>query len=137
MLDDAEGGEHGLARTVLFTLNPAYNEELAVLCGSYSRDNLPALVQQGPAWWWCDHYCGIKGVLDSIGAFGLLYEFIGMTTDSRSVLSFVRHDYFRRVLCAWLGNKAESGELSEDIDALGELVKRMCYKNAATLIYER
>lgn len=137
LLDDVEKSEHGLARTILFTLNPAYNEALAVLCGSYSRDNVPALVQQGPAWWWCDHYSGIFSVLDSISSFGLLYEFIGMTTDSRSVLSFVRHDYFRRVLCAWLGKKAEAGEFTEDIDTLGELVQRMCYKNAANAVKMR
>ncbi len=134
LLDDVESGEHGLARTILFTLNPAYNEALAVLCGSYSRDNVPALVQQGPAWWWCDHYSGITGVLDSISSFGLLYEFIGMTTDSRSVLSFVRHDYFRRALCAWLGNQAESGIFNEDIETLGNLAQRMCYKNAANAV---
>lgn len=134
LLDDVESGEHGLARTILFTLNPAYNEALAVLCGSYSRDNVPALVQQGPAWWWCDHYSGITGVLDSISSFGLLYEFIGMTTDSRSVLSFVRHDYFRRALCAWLGNRSESGIFNEDIETLGNLAQRMCYKNAANAV---
>lgn len=131
LLDDVEGSEHGLARTLLFTLNPAYNEEIAVLCGSYSCDNMPSPVQQGPAWWWCDHYSGITGVLDSISSFGLLYEFIGMTTDSRSVLSFVRHDYFRRVLCAWIGRQKERGIFTEDTDTLGELVKRICCKNAA------
>lgn len=134
LLNDAESGKYGLARTILFTLNPAYNEEISVLCGSYSRDNVPALVQQGPAWWWCDHYSGIFGVLDSISAFGLLYEFIGMTTDSRSVLSFVRHDYFRRVLCAWLGKQSEAGVLTEDIDTLGELVRRMSYESVKKII---
>lgn len=137
LLDDAERGEHGIARTILFTLNPAYNEEIAVLCGSYSRDGEAGLVQQGPAWWWCDHYSGIEKVLESIGSFGLLYEFTGMTTDSRSVLSFVRHDYFRRVLCAWLGNKIGAGVLTEDIETLGELVQRICYKNAANAVKRR
>lgn len=131
MLDDLESMDNGIPKTVLFTLNPAYNEALAVLCGSYSKDGAPALVQQGPAWWWCDHYSGICGVLESVSSFGILYEFIGMTTDSRSVLSFVRHEYFRRVLCAWLGRKIEEGVFEYDIASLGRLVERICYENAA------
>lgn len=132
LLDDIEHGENGIPRTILFTLNPAGNAEMAILEGSYSRDGVSALIQQGPAWWWCDHYQGIYGMLDSISSFGLLYEFIGMTTDSRSILSFVRHEYFRRVLCVWIGRKVKSGEFDADLNFLGTMIERICYLNAAS-----
>lgn len=129
MLDDFEQGAHGLPGILLFNLNPADNAMMAVLSGSYSQDGVPGKVQQGPAWWWCDHLYGMRQVFECISAFGVLAVFLGMTTDSRSILSFVRHEYFRRALCGWLGEKAEKGELPDSEDILKKLVEDICYHN--------
>ena len=130
LLDDMEKTSAGLPRIILFTLNPADNAAMAVLSGSYSKDGISGLVQQGPAWWWCDHLTGMYEVFESISSYAVLSNFVGMTTDSRSILSFVRHDYFRRALCNWIGNKAEAGVFPSDIQALAPMVRAMCYGNA-------
>ena len=130
MLDEFEKNEFGLPKMVLFTLNPADNAMLSVLSGSYSKDGVGGLITQGPAWWWCDHKYGIEEVLENISSFGLLSNFIGMTTDSRSFLSFVRHDYFRRILCDWLAQKFLTNEFCCAVDELKNLIYDMCYKNA-------
>ena len=129
-LDTLDCAENGLSKTVLFTLNPSDNALISVLSGSYAKDGVCGLVSQGPAWWWCDHKKGITDMLKDMWSFGLAYNFIGMTTDSRSFLSFVRHDYFRRILCSFLGKKAEVGELMCGEQTLQELLYRMCYANA-------
>ncbi len=129
-LNEIDQTEHGLPKIVLFTLNPADNALISVLSGSFSKDGESGLITQGPAWWWCDHKFGMEEMLENTSAFGVLSNFIGMTTDSRSFLSFVRHDYFRRVLCDWLGNKWKKGELLCDIEKLKELAKMLCYQNA-------
>ncbi|MBQ8440004.1 MAG: glucuronate isomerase [Clostridia bacterium] len=130
LLDDIEKTVSGLPRVILFPLNPADNAAMAVLSGSYSKDGVSGLVQQGPAWWWCDHLTGMYEVFESISSYSVLSNFVGMTTDSRSILSFVRHDYFRRALCNWIGNKAEAGVFPRDIQALAPMVRAMCYGNA-------
>ena len=129
-LDEVDRTESGLPKTVLFTLNPADNALLSVLSGSYSKDGTTGLITQGPAWWWCDHKQGIVEMLENTATYGLLSNFIGMTTDSRSFLSFVRHDYFRRILCDWLGGKWEQGELLCSMEELKGLVESLCYQNA-------
>lgn len=126
----------GLPRIVMFTLNPCDNALISVLSGSYSKDNVPGLITQGPAWWWCDHSYGITEVMENVSAFGLLSNFIGMTTDSRSFLSLVRHDYFRRVLSEWIGKKAEAGEFPNSIDLIKDTVYKICYKNAKDILNE-
>ncbi len=128
--DLLEQTEYGIPKTVLFTLNPAYNYAVSVLSGSYSKDGVAGLITQGPAWWWCDHKNGITEVLESLSAFGLLSNFIGMTTDSRSILSFVRHDYFRRILCSFLAEKLEKHEIICEEKELEELIYAVCYGNA-------
>lgn len=120
--DKLEQGKYGLPRMILFTLNPADNALVSVLSGSYSKDNVAGLITQGPAWWWCDHKYGICEVLENEASFGVLSNFVGMTTDSRSFLSFVRHDYFRRVLCKWVGEKARNQEITDSFEALSDLV---------------
>lgn len=127
--DDIEVS-YKLPKTVLFTLNPSDNAMLSVLSGSYSQDGVKGLITQGPAWWWCDHENGIKNMLEDWSSFGVLSNFIGMTTDSRSFLSFVRHDYFRRILCNWLGKKKEDGEIFENEDELYFIAEKICYLNA-------
>ena len=124
----------GLPKTVLFTLNPSDNALISVLSGSYSKDNIAGLITQGPAWWWCDHRKGITDMLENAESFGVLSNFIGMTTDSRSFLSFVRHDYFRRILCDYIGRKYENGEYFCDEEELKELIYKMCYGNAKQTI---
>lgn len=130
MLDDFEKGRYGLPRTILFTLNPADNAAMSALSGSYSQDGVAGKIQQGPAWWWCDHLYGMREVFENISAFGVLSVFVGMTTDSRSILSFVRHEYFRRALCGWLGEKVHRGDLTADREVLGKMVEDICYYNA-------
>ena len=129
-LDAVDSTEYGLPKTLLFTLNPADNALVSVLSGSYAKDGVAGLVSQGPAWWWCDHKLGIVDMLENASAFGLLSNFVGMTTDSRSFLSFVRHDYFRRILCDWLAQKWAQGELLCDEEELVGLAKQLCYQNA-------
>ncbi len=120
----------GLPDTVLFPLNMSDQAPLAVMQGSFSEDGVPSKVQLGPAWWWCDHSFGIKNTLDSIASFGVVSQFMGMTTDSRSILSFVRHDYFRRLLCSWLDGKNRTGEWDLPVEVQGEIVRKICYQNA-------
>lgn len=120
----------GLPKTVLFPLNMSDMSSLAVMAGSFSEDGVMGKIGLGPAWWWCDHELGIKHALDCIASFGVLSQFVGMTTDSRSVLSFVRHDYFRRILCSWLSEKNRECDWGLTESALGELVKKICYLNA-------
>lgn len=129
LLDDIESAGV-LPKTILFTLNPADNAVMSVLSGSYSREGMEAVVSQGPAWWWCDHGQGMREMLDHMSVYGVLSTFIGMTTDSRSLLSFVRHDYFRRILCQWIAEKVEQGFLPDDMTILSGLIYRMCYENA-------
>lgn len=134
LLDAIEQGAYGLPKTLLFTLNPSDNAAMAILSGSYSKDGVEAIVSQGPAWWWCDHRQGMEQMLDHFSVYGVLSTFIGMTTDSRSLLSFVRHDYYRRTLCQYLANKVESGVLPNDTELLGHVIVNMCYKNAKKTI---
>lgn len=137
LLDSVEKDAHELPKIILFTLNPTDNALMATLSGSYSKDGTEALVTQGPAWWWCDHYQGIKEMLDNFACHSVLSTFIGMTTDSRSLLSFVRHDYFRRVLCEWIANMVSENRLPDDFSLLAETVLKMCYKNAKSIVEGR
>lgn len=118
----------GLPDTVLFPLNMADQAAYGVLQGSFSQDGTFSKVQLGPAWWWCDHALGIENTLDCIASFGVVSQFIGMTTDSRSVLSFLRHDYFRRILCNWMDKQNSRWELPEEIQ--GKIIRKICYYNA-------
>ncbi|MBP3361072.1 MAG: glucuronate isomerase [Clostridia bacterium] len=133
-LDALDCTEYRLPKTILFTLNPADNAIMSVLAGSYSRDGVSGLITQGPAWWWCDNKYAIAEMLENTSVFGVLSNFVGMTTDSRSFLSFVRHDYFRRILCDFLGSKYERNELCCAYEDLERLVYKVCYENAGLAI---
>ena len=133
-LDTVDRTDGGLPKTVLFTLNPADNALISVLSGSYAKDNAAGLITQGPAWWWCDHKQGILEMFENAAVFSAFSNFVGMTTDSRSFLSFVRHDYFRRVLCDWLGKKWEQGELLCTETDVVNLAKKLCYENAKSAV---
>ena len=123
-----------LPRTILLSLNPEAHAQLAVLAGSFNGEGMPGKVQLGPAWWWCDHEEGIRDVLEKNAAYGVLSTFIGMTTDSRSLLSFVRHDYFRRILCKWVAEKVAAGVFPSDEALLRPMLENVCYRNAERLI---
>lgn len=132
-LDTIDQKEYGLPKTVLFTLNPADNALISVLSGSYSKDGVNGIITQGPAWWWCDHKNGIENMLENTTAFSVLSNFIGMTTDSRSFLSFVRHDYFRQIVCNWIANKINNGEFVCSKEDIKHLLYELCYANASEL----
>lgn len=123
-----------LPRTILLSLNPEAHAALAVLAGSFVGAGVPGKVQLGPAWWWCDHAEGIRDVLEKNAAYGVLSTFVGMTTDSRSLLSFVRHDYFRRVLCRWLAEKIAAGAFPDDEALICPLLENICYRNAKEIV---
>ena len=123
-----------LPRTVLLSLNPEAHAQLAVLSGSFVEAGVPGKVQLGPAWWWCDHAEGIVDVLEKNAAYGVLSAFVGMTTDSRSLLSFVRHDYFRRLLCRWIAAKISSGDFPCDDGVLEPLLENICHLNAERIV---
>ena len=129
-----DGVSTALPRTILLSLNPEAHAQLAVLAGSFNEAGMPGKVQLGPAWWWCDHEEGIRDVLEKNAAYGVLSTFIGMTTDSRSLLSFVRHDYFRRILCKWMADKIEAGAFPEDEALIRPLLEKVCYWNAKVMI---
>lgn len=134
---DALDSQHQLPRTVLYNLNPRDNEMLAGLAGSFQGDGVPGKVQFGAAWWFNDQRDGIERQLTTQMQFGLLRHFVGMLTDSRSLLSFSRHEYFRRIFCQMLGVQMSRGELPNDIDRVGELVRAVCYHNVQRYLFER
>ncbi len=119
-----------LARTILYSVNPAHNEVLASMCGNFCEHPVPAKVQFGTAWWFMDQIDGMERQLTAYANMGLLSRFVGMLTDSRSFLSFPRHEYFRRILCNMIGTQVDRGELPHDLDWLGEIVQNICYTNA-------
>ena len=121
-----------LAKTVLYNINPRDNELVVSIAGSFQDGSVPAKIQVGPGWWFNDTKEGMIRQMNALSNLGLLSRFIGITTDSRSFLSFPRHDYFRRILCNILGDEVESGELPEDLDFLGGIVQDICYNNASS-----
>lgn len=136
MLDHLEQRD-SLPRVILYTLNPTDNEALASITGSFSADGVAGKIQLGPAWWYNDHYEGIRDHLKILAGYGLLRTFIGMTTDSRSALSLSRHDYFRRILCNLIGEWVSLGELPNDPWLLEQLVKDVSYQNIKNLFSEK
>ena len=137
LLDDLERSEASLPRVILYTLNPVDHAMLAVLSGSFPGDGERGKLTLGPAWWYCDHIHGMRDCFENVAAYGVLSVFPGMTTDSRSLLSFVRHEYFRRVFCAWLAEKAARGEMPDDFVALKELAEKVCFRNAMAMIQNK
>jgi len=129
LFDDLEQ-DGRLPRTILYTLNPADNAALATLTGSFTGEGVRGKMQFGPAWWYNDHRAGIARHLEDLASYGLLASFVGMTTDSRCLLSMTRHEYFRRVLCDFLGVRVEAGEYPHDETLLAQLVRDLAYENA-------
>lgn len=121
--------ENALPKTILYTLNPADNAVFASIIGSYAQDGVQGKIQFGPAWWYNDHYDGIHQQLSALSSFGLLSTAIGFTTDSRSILSFIRHNYYRRILCNLIGSWVEGGKLPDDWELTSTLIKNIAYNN--------
>jgi len=119
-----------LAKTILYSINPADTDLLATMAGNFNDGSFPGKIQLGAAWWFNDQKDGIIQHLKSASNMGLLSRFVGMLTDSRSFLSFPRHEYFRRILCNFLGNQMENGELPNDEKWIGKMVQDICYNNA-------
>jgi glucuronate isomerase len=122
--------EYKLAKTIFYNLNPGDNDLIAAMIGNFQDGTVPGKMQMGSAWWFNDQKHGIERQLDALSNSGLLSRFIGMLTDSRSFLSYPRHEYFRRILCNLLGHDVENGELPNDTVLLGNMVKDICYNNA-------
>ncbi len=121
-----------LARTILYNLNPSNNEAFATMAGNFNDGAIPGKIQFGSGWWFLDQKDGMEKQLNSLSNMGLLSRFVGMVTDSRSFMSYPRHEYFRRILCNLIGNDVENGELPNDMNLLGELVANISYHNAKT-----
>lgn len=119
-----------LPKTVLYTLNPRDNIIMATMAGNFQSGGIPGKVQFGTAWWFNDNYDGMMDQMKTLANAGAFKTFIGMLTDSRSMLSFTRHEYFRRILCELLGQWAEQGMIPDDRDLLKEYVEDICYNNA-------
>lgn len=122
--------EDALPRTILYSLNPVDNAALVTITGSFMENGVGSKLQCGPAWWYNDHKEGIEQCLKAISSYGLLSRFIGMTTDSRSILSFSRHEYFRRILCNYVGRLMENRECPADMEFMGQMVQAISYGNA-------
>ena len=127
---DALYASDQLPRTILYSLDGADNAFLDALIGAFQGAGSPGKLQHGSAWWFNDHKTGMREQLISLANLGLLGNFIGMLTDSRSFLSYTRHEYFRRILCGLLGEWVENGEYPADMAALGGMVQDVCYNNA-------
>lgn len=127
---DALDTKDNLAKTILYNLNPADNELFATMVGNFNDGSLRGKVQYGSGWWFLDQKDGIIRQINALSNMGLLSTFVGMLTDSRSLLSFPRHEYFRRVLCNLLGQEMENGELPQDAAWVGNMVSDICYRNA-------
>jgi glucuronate isomerase len=122
--------EHALPRTIVYNNNPADNYVFATAAGNFQDESTPGKIQVGSGWWFLDQKEGIELQLNALSNVGLLSRFVGMVTDSRSFMSFPRHEYFRRVFCNLLGNDMEKGELPNDEAMIGDMVQRICFQNA-------
>jgi glucuronate isomerase len=119
-----------LAKTIIYNLNPADNEVMATMIGNYNDGSVAGKIQWGSGWWFLDQKDGMTRQINALSNMGLLSRFVGMLTDSRSFLSYPRHEYFRRILCNIFGEEIESGELPNDIEWTGKIIEDICYNNA-------
>lgn len=127
---DSLDSENQLAKTILYNLNPADNEMFVTMIGNFQDGSVPGKMQHGAAWWFLDQKTGMEKHLESLSVLGLLSRFVGMVTDSRSFLSFPRHEYFRRIACNHIGKEVDKGVIPNDKEILKNLVEGISYKNA-------
>ncbi len=123
--------ENQLPRIVIYNVNPADNYVFATMCGNFGDGSIAGKLQFGSGWWFLDQKEAMEWQMNALSQLGLLSRFVGMLTDSRSFLSYVRHEYFRRILCNLIGHDVEAGLIPADAAAVGELIENICYKNAA------
>lgn len=121
-----------LPKTILYNLNPADNYLFASMIGNYQDGSVPGKLQYGSAWWFLDQIDGMTSQMNALSNNGLLSRFVGMLTDSRSFMSYPRHEYFRRLLCRLLGKDVEKGEIPDDFDLLAPMVRNICHDNAGS-----
>ena len=119
-----------LTKTIIYNLNPSDNELVATMIGNFNDGSVPGKMQFGSAWWFLDQKDGMTKQINALSNMGLLSRFVGMLTDSRSFLSYPRHEYFRRILCNLFGEEIERGELPDDIKWTGKIIQDICYNNA-------
>ncbi len=119
-----------LTQTILYNLNPSDNALFATMTGNFNDGSVSGKIQWGSAWWFLDQKDGMEKQINALSNFGLLSQFVGMLTDSRSFLSFPRHEYFRRILCNLIGKDVELGYLPNDLNLLGAIIEDICYRNA-------
>ncbi len=129
-LFDKLNSENSLPKTIVFNLNPKMNTEIMTLVGCFQDSSAKGKVQYGPAWWFLDNKVGMEKHLEDLTATGHIATFVGMLTDSRSLLSYPRHHYFRRILCNYLGTLIENGQMTSDLNLVGKVVKDICYNNS-------
>lgn len=122
--------ENALPKTIVFNLNPKMNAEIMTLIGCFQSDEAKGKMQYGPAWWFLDNKVGMEKHLEDLTATGHIGAFVGMLTDSRSLLSYPRHHYFRRILCNYFGTMMEKGEMTQNEKFVGKVVEDICYNNA-------
>ncbi len=122
--------ENKLSKTILYNLNPRDNELIATMIGNFQDGSVPGKMQFGSGWWFLDQKDGMERQMNALSNLGLLSRFVGMLTDSRSFLSYTRHEYFRRTLCNLLGKDVENGEVPYDMNLLGTMVENICFNNA-------
>ncbi|PID75996.1 MAG: glucuronate isomerase [Deltaproteobacteria bacterium] len=134
MMLDTLASRDKLAKTILYTLNPSDNEMVAAMIGNFQDGSVPGKIQFGSGWWFNDQKDGIERQINALSNMGLLSRFIGMLTDSRSFLSFPRHEYFRRILCNLFGADMENGELPVDFDLIGATIEDICFHNAVNYL---
>ena len=129
-LFDRLNSENALPKTIVFNLNPKMNTEIMTLIGSFQSSEAKGKIQYGPAWWFLDNKVGMEKHLEDLTATGHIGAFVGMLTDSRSLLSYPRHHYFRRILCNYFGTMMEKGEMTTNIELVGKVVQDICYNNS-------
>ncbi|MDU5110696.1 MAG: glucuronate isomerase [Clostridium sp.] len=127
---DSLNKDNNLPKTILYTLNPKDNYVLGTMIGNFQGDRIPGKIQFGSAWWFNDSIDGMTQQIKTLANLGLLSRFVGMLTDSRSFLSYPRHEYFRRILCNIIGQWVEDGEIPNDMELLGSIVQDISFKNA-------
>ena len=119
-----------LAKTILYNLNPADNELIATMTGNFNDGSVAGKIQFGSGWWFLDQKDGMTKQINALSNMGLLSKFVGMLTDSRSFMSYPRHEYFRRILCDMFGEEIENGELPDNQEWVGKIIKDICFNNA-------
>jgi glucuronate isomerase len=122
--------DNSLPKTVIYNLNPADNQVFATMIGNFQDGTIPGKIQYGSGWWFLDQKDGMEQQMNALSNLGLLSRFIGMVTDSRSFMSYPRHEYFRRTLCNLIGRDIENGEIPNDEKLVGPMLKNICYANA-------